>query len=130
MKTNKNEIKNYLENFRNWIVYLKNHNHKPKNEKDQNELDEINDEIKITISFLNDLITSSEYTNYEKWKPIIEAYNVTDEKVKIFMAEYAEYYQKVVRINGDSSVSSLPISLKILSKLNLNRKFKRNLRHL
>ena len=67
--------------------------------------------------------TSREYyTNYEKWKPIINAYNVTDEKVKIFMSEYAEYYQKVVCINGVNSESSLPISLKILSKLNLKDK--------
>ena len=58
MKTNKDEIKDYLENFRNWITYLKNHNHKPKNEKEQNELDEINDKIKITINFLNDLINT------------------------------------------------------------------------
>lgn len=57
----------------------------------------------------------------EKWMPIIDCLNVQDEPKRLIMANYAEQYAaKLYTIND--SVSSLPIALKILSKLNLENK--------
>lgn len=60
MKNQKDQIKKNLEDIKDWCLYLKNHNHKPKNEKEQNDLDEIHDELKSTIDFLNDIQKNNE----------------------------------------------------------------------
>lgn len=67
---------------------------------------------------------------YEKWTPILEALNVTDEKMRKFIPEYAEYYSKystelttyIVEPKNDISQNLLPLSLKVLSQLNLKDK--------
>jgi len=63
-----------------------------------------------------------------KWKPILDALKLTDEKKRLLIAEYAEHHMKL-----DTEVSTifetksmdqnlLPISLKVLSELNLEGK--------
>jgi hypothetical protein len=75
-----------------------------------------------------------------KWKPICEILNVTDEKLINFMCEYAEYHMLLENVAftttgpmgpikeistpnmSDIFKNLLPISLKVLSKLNLKNK--------
>jgi hypothetical protein len=71
---------------------------------------------------------------YEKWSPIMDALKVTDEKVRKIMAEYAEFHMKQevesrqvesqLYILPDSDVAQnlLPVSMKILARLNLTDK--------
>lgn len=67
----------------------------------------------------------------EKWRPILDALNVTDENKRKFMAEYAEFHMKMDSFQdtvcernsqGDIGQNLLPLSLKILSMLNLENK--------
>ena len=62
----------------------------------------------------------------EKWRPILDALNVTDENKRKFMAEYAEFHMKMDSFQdtvcernsqGDIGQNLLPLSLKILSML-------------
>jgi len=66
-------------------------------------------------------------TNYEKWSPIIDILldnkeiSITDD-IKLFFANYAEHHSQLdnqLMMTSDYS-STLPISLKLLSMLNLN----------
>ena len=65
---------------------------------------------------------------YTKWHPIIDALEVTDKKKRKIMAEYAEFHQQyqnenlIVSENEDIAQNLLPVSLKILSQLNLTEK--------
>jgi len=62
---------------------------------------------------------------FKKWSPILDALKVTDDKIKKIMVEYAEYclspeyYQKY---ENDIAQNLLPVSLKILSQLNIKDK--------
>lgn len=62
---------------------------------------------------------------YTKWSPIMDALKVTDEDKRKFMAEYAEFHQNNDNYNEeftDIVQNLLPISMKILSQLNLTGK--------
>jgi len=65
---------------------------------------------------------------YRKWSPIMDALKVTDENIRKIMAEYAEFHQQhqnenlIVSATDDIAQSLLPVSLKILSQLNLTEK--------
>jgi len=63
-----------------------------------------------------------------KWKPILDALKLTDEKKRLLIAEYAEHHMK---LDAEASTifetksmdqNLLPISLKVLSELNLDGK--------
>ena len=73
----------------------------------------------------------------KKWNPILDALQVTDEKHREYMAEYAERHQnfeynfenytpirgiETVGGNGNVAQNLLPVALKIFSKLNLEGK--------
>lgn len=67
----------------------------------------------------------------EKWRPILDALKVTDENKRKFMAEYAEFHMKMdsfqdtvceTNSQGDIAQNLLPLSLRILSMLNLENK--------
>jgi hypothetical protein len=59
----------------------------------------------------------------KKWFPVIEALGVTDDRIKQIMAEYAEHDTSMLigTIFGNNALL-LPISMKILSKLNIKDK--------
>ena len=77
--------------------------------------------------------------NYKKWKPILDALNVTDEKLSQLMVAYAEsrinknYVPSFKRTDishadkpinpGDLGQNLLPMSMKVLSQLNITHKF-------
>ena len=59
-----------------------------------------------------------------KWNPICDALAVTNDELRIFMNEYGDHHQK-----KQKTLNTLPLSFKVLSKLNLvekNIKIKEN----
>lgn len=65
----------------------------------------------------------------ERWDPIFYSLKVKDERVKLFMAHYADYHSSLeienTKIFSDSNMNYtnlLPISLRVLSRLNLANK--------
>ena len=61
----------------------------------------------------------------KKWNPILEALKVTDDKIKKIIVEYAEYCQSdgyYKKIENDIMQNLLPVSLKVLSQLNIKDK--------
>jgi hypothetical protein len=71
-------------------------------------------------------------TNLEKWAPILDTIlenKKTSKKLKNFLAEYAEYHSRMLPPNIEMKknevdfTNTLPISLKILSNLDIEDKF-------
>lgn len=61
-----------------------------------------------------------------KWEPIFYSLNVENERVRLFMAHYAEYHTELEIENAKipdhsmmNHINLLPISLRVLSRLNL-----------
>lgn len=61
---------------------------------------------------------------YKKWKPINEALKIKNEELQHFIAKYAEYHLSSDGNGGYNEIfqNLLPVSLKIISKLNLKDK--------
>ena len=71
---------------------------------------------------INKSLNIDEIMNYQfhlnnKWDQILDAYEVTNDKIRMFMNGYGDYHQDLLK-----SLNTLPISFKVLSKLNLVEK--------
>ena len=59
-----------------------------------------------------------------KWKPILDALKVEDVSIKILMSEYAEHHtlEQNCGYGSEFKQNTLPISMRVFSKLNLENK--------